>query len=82
MRRRFGIVKTVRDDGTSKFGVGVVSYDRDPATPTSISSDNSIFSIDGRDTLADEDSVIMRLKMMIRDCESHPIYVVKEGTTK
>lgn len=77
MRRRYGIVKTVRDDGTASFGVGVVSYDRDPASPTSVTSDGSIFSIDGRDSLADEDSVIMRLKMMIRDCESHPIYVVK-----
>lgn len=77
MRRRFGIVKTVRDDGTAIFGVGVVSYDRDPTKPLNVTSDNSIFSIDGRDHLADEDAVIMRLKMMIRDCESHPIYVVK-----
>jgi hypothetical protein len=70
-------VKTVRDDGTAIFGVGVVSYDRDPTKPLNVTSDNSIFSIDGRDHLADEDAVIMRLKMMIRDCESHPIYVVK-----
>jgi hypothetical protein len=70
-------VKTVRDDGTAIFGVGVVSYDRDPTKPFTVTSDNSIFSIDGRDHLADEDAVIMRLKMMIRDCESHPIYVVK-----
>lgn len=72
----------MRADGTSSFCVGVVSYDRDPAAPTSIKSDSSIFSVDGRDALADEDSVIMRLKMMIRDCESHPIYVVKESITK
>ena len=77
MRRRFGIVKTVRDDGTTSFGVGVVSYDSDPARPVKVTSDNSIFSIDGRDQLADEDAVIMRLKLMIRDCESHPIYIVK-----
>jgi len=77
VRRRFGIVKTVRDDGTAIFGVGVVSYDRDPTQPLKVTSDSSIFSIDGRDHLADEDAVIMRLKMMIRDCESHPIYVVK-----
>lgn len=77
MRRRFGIVKTVRDDGTSVFSVGVVSYDSDPTRPAKVANDNSIFSIDGRDHLADEDAVIMRLKMMIRDCESHPIYVVK-----
>ena len=77
MRRRFGIVKTVRDDGTASFSVGVVSYDSDPSRPAKVTSDSSIFSIDGRDHLADEDAVIMRLKMMIRDCESHPIYVVK-----
>lgn len=77
MRRRFGIVKTIRDDGTSIFSVGVVSYDSDPSNPTRVTSDNSIFSIDGRDQLVDEDAVIMRLKHMIRDCESHPIYVVK-----
>ena len=77
MRRRFGIVKTVRDDGTSVFSVGGVSYDSDPTRPVKVANDNSIFSIDGRDNLADEDAVIMRLKMMIRDCESHPIYVVK-----
>ena len=77
MRRRFGIVKTVREDGTSSFSVGVVSYDRDPSRPIKVTSDNSIFSIESRDLLSDEDAVIMRLKHMIRDCESHPVYVVK-----
>jgi len=76
--RRFGIVKTIRVDGTSAFSVGVVSYVSDPSRPTSVIRDSSIFSVDERDQAADEDAVIARLRHMIRDCESHPIYVIKD----
>lgn len=78
MRRRFGIVKVVRVDGTSRYDIGVVSYDTDPSKPHSIVRDPSIFSVENDDLTADEDTIVMRLKMMVRDCQDHPVYVVKE----
>ena len=78
MRRRFGIVKTVRDDKVVSFSVGVISYDRETGLAEHVTSDSTILSIDSRDHLADEDAIIMRLKLMLRDCESNPVYVVKD----
>ena len=78
MRRRFGIVKVIRDDGSEIYDVGVVSYDSDPSRPISITRDPSILSVEGNSFIADQETVIFRLKMMIRDCEVHPVYVVKE----
>lgn len=79
MARRFGIVKTVRDDGSCKYDVGMISYEKDPTQPKSIRSGESLLSIEGSNHLSDEDSIIMRLNMMIRDCQDYPIHVVKEG---
>ena len=78
MRRRFGIVKVIRDDGSEIYDVGVVSYDSDPNRPISITRDPNILSVEGNSFIADQETVIFRLKMMIRDCEVHPVYVVKE----
>lgn len=78
MRRRFGIVKSVRVDGSERYDIGVISYSKDPNEPVSVTRDPAIFSIEGNSFIVDEDSIIMRLKMMIRDCEGHPVYVVKE----
>ncbi len=78
MRRRFGIVKTVRDDKVVSFSVGVISYDRETGLTEHVTSDSTMLSIDSRDHLADEDAIIMRLKLMLRDCESNPVYVVKD----
>jgi hypothetical protein len=78
MRRRFGIVKVVRGDGTACYDIGVISYDSDPKKPCSITRDPSIFSVESNDLTTDEDTIVMRLKMMIRDCESNPVYLVNE----
>lgn len=78
MRRRFGIVKVVRCDGSMKYGVGLVSYEKDPNVPHSVVNDPDIFSVEGDELHTDEDAIIMRLKLMIRDCQEYPICVVNE----
>ena len=78
MRRRFGIVKVIRGDGSEIYDVGIVSYDLDPDKPVSVTRDPQILSVEGNGFISDQETVIFRLKMMIRDCESHPVYVVKE----
>ena len=78
MRRRFGIVRVIRRDGSESYDVGIVSYETDPGVPVSIVRDPSILSIESNGLAVDEDSIIIRLKMMIRDCQDHPVYVVKE----
>jgi hypothetical protein len=78
VRRRFGIVKVEKGDGSAIYDVGVVSYDSDPKNPVSVMRDPGILSVEGGSLAVDEDSVIMRLKLMIRDCQEHPVYVVKE----
>lgn len=78
MGRRFGIVKSVKDDGTFSFDVGVISYGKDPGIPLSVKRDGSLLSISSNDSHVDEDSIIMRLKLMLRDCENNPVCVVKD----
>lgn len=80
MARRFGIVKTVRDDGSCRYDVGMISYEKDPSLPKSIKSGESLLSFEGSNHISNEDSVIMRLNMMIRDCQDYPVFVIKEGS--
>jgi hypothetical protein len=78
VRRRFGIVKVLRNDGSEIYDVGIVSYDSDPDRPVSITRDPGILAVEGNGFISDQETVIFRLKMMIRDCENHPVYIVKE----
>ena len=79
MARRFGIVKTVRDDGSCTYDVGMISYEKDPALPKSINRGESLLALEGSNHFSNEDSIIMRLNMMLRDCQDYPVCVIKEG---
>ena len=78
MARRFGIIKTVRDDGSCRYDVGTISYEKDPSVPKSVSRSDSLLTLEGNNQVSNEDSIIMRLNMMIRDCQNYPICVIKE----
>lgn len=75
MGRRYGIVKTIRDDGQSLYSVAEVLYERDPNNPRTVNL--ARLSLESTGAWEDEDSVIWMLQAMIRDCQKYPIIEVK-----
>jgi len=76
--RRYGIIKTIREDGQSLYSVAEVLYERDPNSPRSFSL--ARLSLESSGIWEDEDSVIWMLQAMIRDCQKYPIIEVKAQT--
>lgn len=78
MARRFGLVKVNRSDGTALYDIGIISYERDPNEPNSVSRNDSIITVESAVGFDNEQSVITRLNMMIRDCQRYPIFEIEE----
>jgi len=78
MARRFGLVKLNRADGTSLYDIGIISYERDPNEPNSVSRSDSILTVESSAGFDNEQSVITRLSMMIRDCQKYPVFEIEE----
>jgi hypothetical protein len=78
MARRFGLVKLNRADGTSLYDIGIISYERNPNEPNSVSRSDSILTVESSAGFDNEQSVITRLSMMIRDCQKYPIFEIEE----